>query len=121
MALAIGWVWGASGKNVVERARRGLDEQVRYERGRGDILDGRLMLVGGDYEKAGASFARASAEFEGLQRMLREIGEAELGGRIEIVLAHIRRARAAAAAADANAWSAADAALQALKGIALPE
>jgi hypothetical protein len=119
--LAAGWVWGASGKAAVDQARRATETQLHYARARAGILDGRLTLVGNDYANAAALFAQAQTELETLQRMLREVGRAELGGQVEIVLSHVRRARDAAAAGNANAWTAADAALQALKGIVLPE
>ncbi len=95
--------------------------QLHFETARSGVLDGRLTLVGNDYARAGASFAAAVTELETLQRMLRELSQAELAGRIEIVVANVKSAREAAAAQNANAWSAADAALQALKGISLPE
>jgi hypothetical protein len=114
-------VWGASGKAGVSHDKRRVEEQLHFETARAQVLDGRLMLVGNDYARAGEAFASASGELEALQRMLREVGRAELAGRIEIVLSHLKAARDAAAAQNANAWSAADAALQALKGIRIPE
>ena len=121
VALGGGWVWGASGKATVDRARVRVEGRLHFETARGEVLDGRLALVGNDYTRAGGSFAEAIAELETLQRMLRELSQAELAGRIEIAVSHIKDARAAAASQNANAWGAADAALQALKGIRLPE
>lgn len=120
VALGAGWVWGASGKAAVDRERRRVEMQLHFETARSGVLDGRLTLVGNDYARAGASFGAAVTELETLQRMLRELSQAELAGRIEIVVANVKAARDAAAAQNANAWSAADAALQALKGISLP-
>jgi len=119
--LGIGWVWGASGKSAIERDKRRVETQRHFETARADVLDGRLTLVGNDYAHAGESFKAAAAELEDLQRMLREVGQAEIAGRIEIVLSHLKVAREAAASQNANAWGAADAALQALKGIRLPQ
>ncbi len=121
VALAAGWVWGASGKAAVQHERVRVDGQLHFEKARAHVLDGRLRLVGNDYQGAGASFVAAVTELETLQRMLRELSQAELAGRIEIVLSHVKGARDAAASQNANAWGAADAALQALKGISLPE
>jgi hypothetical protein len=121
LALGGGWVWGASGKAAVERDKRRVEAQLHFETARAEVLDGRLTLVGNDYARAGESFTRARGELEDLQRMLREVGQAEVAGRIEIVLSHLTTAREAAGSQNANAWSAADAALQALKGIRLPE
>lgn len=121
VALGAGWIIGASGKAAVERERLRVEEQLHFEKARAHTLDGRLTLVGNDYQRASASFGEAVTELETLQRMLRELSQAELAGRIEIVLAHVRDARGAAASQNANAWGAADAALQALKGIRLPE
>lgn len=121
VALGIGWVAGASGKAAVDRERRRIEMQLHFETARASVLDGRLTLVGNDYQRASESFGTAVAELETLQRMLRELSQAELAGRIEIVVAHIKAARDAAAVQNANAWSSADAALQALKGISLPE
>lgn len=121
VALGIGWVWGASGKAAIERDRQRVEMQLHFETARSRVYDGRLTLVGNDYQRASASFGAAVTELETLQRMLRELSQAELAGRIEIVVANIKAARDAAAAQNANAWSSADAALQALKGISLPE
>lgn len=121
VALGSGWVWGASGKAAVDRERRRGEERLHLEAGRADLLEGRLTLSGNDYAQAGASFAAAVTELSAAQRLLREVGQAELAGRIEIVLSHARDANAAALAQNANAWSAADAALQALKGLRLPD
>jgi len=121
VALGAGWVWGASGKAAVDRERRRVEMQLHFETAPSGLPAGRLTLVGNDYARAGASFGAAVTELETLQRMLRELSQAELAGRIEIVVANVKAARDAAAAQNANAWSAADAALQALKGISLPE
>ena len=119
VALGAGWVIGASGKATVERGRLRVEMQLHFETARSGVLNGRLGLVGNDYARASASFSAAVTELETLQRMLRELSQAELAGRIEIVVAHVKTARDAAAAQNANAWGAADAALQALRGISL--
>ncbi len=121
VVLAGGWIWGASGKAAVERDRARMAQQMHFERARASVLDGRLTLVGNDYARAGALFGAAVTELETLQRLLRELSQAELAGRIEIVVAHVKTARTAAESQNANAWSSADAALQALKSIQLPE
>ncbi|TAK18858.1 MAG: hypothetical protein EPO35_00865 [Acidobacteria bacterium] len=121
VALGAGWVWGASRSAAVDRERRRVEERVHFETARANVLEGRLTLVGNDYAGAARLFGQATADLEELQRLLREVGQAELAGRIEIVVSHLGDARQAAAAENANAWSAADAALQALKGIRLPE
>ena len=119
-ALGVGWVWGASGKAAVERERGRVEMRLHFETARSSVLDGRLTLVGNDYTRASTSFAAAVAELETLQRMLREVSQAELAGRIEIVVSHVKTAQQSAASQNANAWGAADAALQAMKGISLP-
>ena len=121
VALGAGWVWGMSGKAAVDRERRHVEARVHFEAARADVLEGRLTLIGNDYAGAGALFKTGAGELEQLQRLLREAGQAEIAGRIEIVLSHLADAASSAAAQNANAWSAADAALQALKGIRLPE
>lgn len=121
VALGAGWVWGASGKAAVDLERRHMEERVHFETARANLLEARLTLVGNDYQRAGVLFSDAVTELETLQRMLRELSQAELAGRFEVVVSHAKTARDAAAAQNANAWGAADAALQALKGISLPE
>lgn len=121
VALGAGWVLGVSGKTAIDRERLRAVEQLHLETARAGVLDGRLTLVGNDYQRASASFAAAVTQLETLQRMLREVGQAELAGRIEIVVSHVKDAQQSAASQNANAWSSADAALQALKGISLPE
>jgi len=121
LALGGGWIWGASGKAALDHEKRRVEERLHFETARSQVLDGRLTLVGNGYAGASASFKSAAGELEELQRMLREVGQAEAAGRLEIVLSHVKAAREAADAQNANAWSSADAALQALKGIRIPE
>ena len=121
VALASGWVWGASGKSTVDQERRRLEQRADYEAARASVLDGRVSLFLNNFGDASKRFESARITLEMLQAKLREVGQAERAGRIEIVLSNLKDAVRLAAQLDASAQNAATAALQALSAVGLSE
>lgn len=121
VALGAGWVWGASGKSTVDQERRRLEQRADYEVARASLLDGRVSLFLNNFGDASKHFETARLALEALQGQLREVGQAERAGRIEIALSSVRDAQRLAAQLDASAQNAAAAALQALSAVGLSE
>jgi hypothetical protein len=117
VALGAGWVWGASGKSTVDQERRRLEQRADYETARASLLDGRVSLFLNNFGDASKHFETARISLEELQVKLREVGQAERAGRIEIALSSVKDAQRLAAQLDASAQNAAAAALQALSAV----
>jgi len=117
VALGAGWVWGASGKSAVDQDRRRLEQLADHEAARAAMLDGRVSLFLNNFGDASKHFETSRIALEHLQSKLREVGQAERAGRVEIVLSNLKDAVRLAAQLDASAQNAAIAALQALSAI----
>lgn len=121
VALGAGWVWGASGRSAVDQERRRFEQRADYEAARAEMLDGRVSLFLNNFGDASKHFESASILLEHLQGKLREVGQAERAGRVEIVLSNLKDAQRLSALLDASAQNAATAALQALTAVGLSE
>ena len=121
LALAVvfgaGWFVGASGRSEIEQARRSATERATFEEALALISDGRVKLFTINFGDASKRFESAKGVVTRLQTTLREAGQAERAGRLEIVLAHLRDAQRLAASTDQSAQNAAEQALTALDGI----
>jgi hypothetical protein len=118
--LGAGWIWGASGRGDIDRARRAAELRAEFAEARASLLEARVSLFKVNFGDAGRAFDDARARVSGLQTRLREAGQAERAGRLEIVLAHIGDAGRLTLALDARAQAAADGALAALSAAATP-
>ncbi len=110
-------MYGASGRSEVEQARRAAVQQSDLHEARALVLEGNVALFLSNFGEATRRFESARGVIERIQAALRETGQAERAGRLEIVLSHLRDAQRLAVSLDANARNAADAALQALASI----
>ena len=81
------------------------------------VLEGKVAVFQLNFGDASKRFEAARVAVERMQTALRETGQAEPAGRLEVVLSHLRDAQRLAVSLDANARNAADAALQALTSI----
>ena len=113
-AAASGWMFGASGRSDVELARRAAVQRADLHEARAFILEGNVAIFQLNFGDATKRFESARVAVERMQAALRETGQAEPAGRLEVVLSHLRDAQRLAVSLDANARSAADQALQAL-------
>jgi hypothetical protein len=120
VALAAGWFWGASGKSTISAGRRAFEERATIAETRAALLNARLSLIALNFGEAARDLATARTLATELQARLRETGQAERAGHVEIVLAHIRDAERLAAAPSRDAEASTAQAVDALKNIAPP-
>jgi hypothetical protein len=109
-----GWMFGASGRSEVEQARRAAEHRADLNEARALVLEGNIAVFQLNFGDASKRFESARAAIERIQTALRETGQAERAGRLEVALSHLRDAQRLAVSLDGNARTAADAALQAL-------
>jgi hypothetical protein len=123
VALAMiggGWLWGVSGRSEAEQAQRAAELRADLAESRALLLEARVHLFTVNFGSAGRALDDARARITALQTRLREVGQAERAGQLEIVLAHIGDAGRLTLALDARAQNAAEAALNALTAAATP-
>lgn len=113
-AAAAGWMYGASGRSEVEQARRDAVQQADLNEARALVLEGNVALFQSNFGDATKRFEAARVAVERMQSALRETGQAERAGRLEIALSHLKDAQRLAVSLDAKARTAAEAALAAL-------
>ena len=101
----------------MEQARRAAVQQADRNEARALVLEGTVALFQSNFGDATKRFESARVAVERIQTALRETGQAERAGRLEVVISHLRDAQRLAVSLDANARTAADAALQALASI----
>ncbi len=107
-------MYGASGRSEVEQARRSAEHRADLMEARALVFEGQVAVLQLNFGDATKRFEGARVAVERMQAALRETGQAELAGRLEIALSHLKDAQRLAIALDANARTAANAALQAL-------
>jgi hypothetical protein len=114
LAFGLGWFLGASGKSTIELDRRQHEQRADLAEARGLVLEGRVALFQLNFGDAAKRFDSARAILERAQMRLRETGQAERAGQLEVALAHLKDAGRLAVALDPTAQSAAEQALQAI-------
>ena len=119
VSLGIGWMWGASGKSAIDQERRALEQRADVQFARAEGLAGRVSLFMNNFGDASTHFEQARMALEHLQLTLREVGQAERAGRIEIALSSLKDAVRLSNQLDASAQNAATAALQALAALGI--
>lgn len=118
LAFGVGWFLGSSGKSSVELQRRQQEERADLAEARALVLAGRLALLQSNFGDGARRFDAARAILERVQMKLRETGQAERAGRLEVALAHLKDAGRLALALDPAAQNAAEQALQAIRAAA---
>jgi hypothetical protein len=92
-------------------------QRAELHEARALVLEGNLAVFQLNFGDAAKKFDAARAAVERMQTALRETGQAERAGRLEVALSHLREAQRLAVSLNANARNAADAALQALTSL----
>ena len=114
-----GWFAGASGRSAVEVESRRTAMRAQFSEARALVLDGRVNLYQTNFGNAIERFQQARNFIGRIQVELREMGQVEQSGRLEIALSHLSDAQRASAAFDTTAaQTAADQATQALAAAA---
>jgi hypothetical protein len=114
VAFGVGWLAGASGRAAIEQQLVASEERANFAQARALIGDGRVSLFLVNFGDASRRFEEARGVVERMQTKLRELGQAERAGRLEIALSHLKDAQRLAASLDSSAQGAAAEALRAL-------
>lgn len=116
LAATGGWLAGASSRTSLELERDRSDLRAQFVDARALILDGRVSLFLSNSGDAIERFQNARHRIGVVQRRLREMGQVEQAGRLEIALSHLADAQHATAMFDAaRAQFSAEQALGALR------
>ena len=114
VSFGIGWLTGASGKAALQQQLAAAEERADFAQVRALVGDGRVSLFLVNFGDASRRFEEARGMVERVQTRLRESGQAERAGRLEIALSHLKDAQRLAASLDSSAQGAAAEALRAL-------
>ena len=91
--FGVGWMIGASGRSERELARRTAEQRADVLDVRGKILEGRVALFENNFGQATQLFSEARTVLEARQTTLREEGNSEEAGQLEVALGHLREAQ----------------------------
>lgn len=116
VALGIGWLLGASGKSTLAQERDELALRHQAVQAEALMLGARVSLFETNFGDAGRRLDEALALVTSVQARLRERGEAERAGRLEIVAGRVREAAQLARQFDGAAQTPIDAAIDGLRG-----
>ncbi|MGH9313257.1 MAG: hypothetical protein ACRD1S_08675 [Vicinamibacterales bacterium] len=103
LALAGGWLWGASGRFSVGERARNAEQRADLADARARILDARIALFQSNFGDAGRSLEMARRPLERARDRYRERGQQDLVALVEEALQRVDAARRAAGQLDASA------------------
>jgi hypothetical protein len=118
-AAGAGWLSGASGRSALERERDLFEMRAEFAEARALVLDARVSLFLSNFGDAIQRLQQARTFVTRLQTRLREMGQTDQAGRLEIANSNLADAQRLAATFDATrAQAAADQAMAALRAAA---
>jgi len=117
VVFGAGWYLGASGRSALAIERRALEEHAALSDAQAALLEARLSFADSNFGDARRQLEAARVALSDVQVRLRETGQPERAGNVEIVLAHIKDADRLAALLDRSADQATASALQALAAL----
>ena len=82
-----GWIIGASGRSTAVEQQARVELQALLAQARGHVLEGRVSLFQINFGAASQQFDCARAAIESAQTHLRQRGDAERAGQLEIAVA----------------------------------
>jgi hypothetical protein len=103
LALAGGWLWGASGRFSIAEQARSAEQRADLAEARARVLDARVALFQSNYGDAGRSLELARPPLERARDRYRERGQQDLVAQVEEALQRVDAARRAAGQLDAGA------------------
>lgn len=103
VALAAGWLWGASGRFSVAEQARSAEQRADLADARARILDARVALFQANFGDAGRSLEVARRPLERARDRYRERGQHDLVAQVEEALKRVEAAERAASQLDAGA------------------
>jgi hypothetical protein len=119
VTFGIGWMIGASGRSDVQQSASGYRLRAQAAEAEALLLAARISLFETNFGDARQRLRGAADRMAQAQRDLREAGEAERAGRIEVVLGQTREADRLAGEFSPGAQAAVQTAIESLHG-ALP-
>jgi hypothetical protein len=114
LAGGAGWMAGSSGRALVEQERAREEMRAEFADARASILAGQVAVFENSPGNAVQDFQNARDRIGQIQTQLREIGQPEQAGRLNITLSQLSDAQHFAAAFDDKAHGAAEDALKTL-------
>ena len=119
VAAGAGWFAGGSGRSVAERERDRSEMRAEFAEAKSLVLAARVSLYQSNFGDAIQQLQGARTLIGRVQARLREMGQTEQAGRLEIALSSLSDAQRLAATFDVTrAQAAADQAMQALQAAA---
>jgi hypothetical protein len=119
VAVGVGWFAGSAGRSAVEREQAVIEMRAEFSEARALVLEGRVSLYISNFGDAIAQFQQASRRIAAVQSRLREIGQVEQAGRLEIAVSSLGEAQRLAATFDTTkAQASAEQAMEALRAAA---
>jgi hypothetical protein len=108
VALGAGWVWGASGKSEIDRARKNAELRESLLEGRGAVLDARLDIYSVNFGTASRHLEAARSALRAADAQLSALGRQDDSKRLAIALTRIDEAQrmAGSLGQDANSRAA---------------
>jgi hypothetical protein len=119
VSFGVGWMFGASGRSEVQQSASGYRLRAQAAEAEALLLAARISLFETNFGDARQRLRGAADRLAEAQRDLREAGEAERAGRLEVVLAQTREADRLAGEFSPGAQAAVQTAIDALDA-ALP-
>lgn len=117
VALAVGWLWGASGRFSVAEQARDAEQRFDLAEARAKILDARVALFNVNFGNAGQSLEQAKRPLERARERFRERGQQDLAAKVDEALTKVEAARRQAAQLDQSANARAAEAVEILETI----
>jgi lipopolysaccharide biosynthesis regulator YciM len=116
VAAVGGWFVGSAGRSAVERDSTVSLMRAEFAEARALVLEGRVSLFQSNFGEAIQQFQRANVLIGSVQRQLREVGQVEQAGRLQIAISSLGDAQRLAATLDTTkAQASAEQALAALQ------
>jgi hypothetical protein len=118
VTLALGYVWGASGKFAITDALDDAQQQLDLAEARGHLLDARVSLYNVNFGDAARSFESAKAPLRRAQTRYQQTGDNAAAGHLATALERVEEGQRLAGTLDPAANGKAADALAAIRNAA---
>ena len=117
VVFGLGWYVGASGRGAIEQERRAATGRAEFAEARAAVLDARVNLYQTNFGQANQLFESARVAIVAAQARLRQSGDPEQAGQLELAVSHLREAQRLSLTLDAAAHVPADQALRVIDAV----
>lgn len=118
VCLGAGFLWGHSGRSVLQTTLDDAKLQLDLAEARGAILEGRVSLYNNNFGDASRYFENATAPLQRLKQRYSDDGKRDAAARIDAASAHVGEAQRMSGKLDPAANNQAGQALDAIKAAA---